>query len=41
MQEVLLPLNDGLTPGAGLIVTVFVALEPVLALIVIGNVSAG
>jgi hypothetical protein len=36
MQDALLPVKDGLTPGAGLIVTVLVEVEPVLALNVIG-----
>src|SRR5262245_39785145 len=39
MHDELLPVNVGLTPAAGLIVMVFVELEPVLALMVIGYVS--
>ena len=33
------PLMEGVTPAPGLIVTVLVALEPLLALIVSGKVS--
>ena len=41
MHDALLPLIDGLTPDAGLIVTVLTALDPLFALITIGNVSDG
>ena len=40
-HEVLLPLIEGLTPDAGLIVIVLVEFEPEFALIVIGKVSDG
>ena len=39
--EAELPLSTGDTPEAGLIVSVFVALEPAFGLTVIGKVSAG